>query len=478
MTVITSPFFGSFDLATVSGPVRYEFEKTSPVVAGVYLQQIQTLYNIFNTPTGTALTNADVAAAQSAFVELQQLATGNAGVVQNPDGSLQVYYLTLDMLKPLDILFRSFEAVGAGDPGTALTLAQLNRWKDYSIVSPLIQNTLAQALNATSTNRSIQSLVELDYVSAGNDLIADKLSGLEGAITLTKDIMSVLTDIQNLRNEALVVHDRTDLPEPIPFDANFRIGAPGGPSIEGFLSAEAAAFQKWYLKYNSLYYTGNVVPIPKDSLFSIMTGRYGASWSTVSSGNDVQNIANISGFYNVHLTLNILEMSVYPGVIGQMSQSGFDLFNKLVNATILLSGYKGQLSTQFPEQVGDANSLYSAISKVYTPLINALDQTGYLSIIRAGLPPSGVNAQDAQGLFAWLMDNPDSKGAISGINGDTAGDIQDALNKGTVAGQALNDTQKENVRNFLFVFEEFYKSASAILQRISQIIEKMATNIK
>ena len=43
--------------------------------------------------------------------------------------------------------------------------------------------------------------------------------------------------------------------------------------------------------------------------------------------------------------------------------------------------------------------------------------------------------------------------------------------------QALIDVQKEDVRNFLFVFEEFYKSASAILQRISQMIEKMAQNI-
>ncbi|MFV0339104.1 MAG: hypothetical protein ACK5MA_00530 [Parachlamydiaceae bacterium] len=477
MTVITSSFFGSFDLATVTGPVRYEFEKTSPVVAGVYLQQIQVLYNIFNTPTGTALDSADVAAAQSAFLELQNLATGNAGVVQNPDGSLQVYYLTLDMLRPLDVLFRSFEAVGAGNPSAGLTLDQLNRWKDYSVVSPLIQNTLAQALNATATNRSIQSLVELDYVSAGNDLIAEKLSGLEGAITLTKDIMSVLTTIQNLRNGALTVHDRTDISAPVPFDTNFNVVPLG--SAPTFASREANAFQRSYLLYNSYYYTANVIPIPKDSLFSVMEGKYGADWSTVQpTGNIVNSFDILSALYHFRPNPKILEMSVYPGNAGLLSQSGVDLFKALVQQVLLLSGYKGQLSARFPEQVGDANSLYTAISKIYTPLVETLDQENYLSIVRQGLTPGGFSPNDAKALFAWLVDNPDSKGAITGINGDAAGDIQDAINKSTVAGQALNDTQKENVRNFLFVFEEFYKSASAILQRLSQIIEKMAANIK
>lgn len=476
MTVITSSFFGSFDLATVTGPVRYEFEKTSPVVAGVYLQQIQVLYNIFNTPTGTALDSADVAAAQSAFQELQNLATGNAGVVQNPDGSLQVYYLTLDMLRPLDVLFRSFEAVGAGDPSAGLTLDQLNRWKDYSVVSPLIQNTLAQALNATATNRSIQSLVELDYVSAGNDLIAEKLSGLEGAITLTKDIMSVLTTIQNLRNGALTVHDRTDITAPIPFDTNFNVVPLG--EAPAFASLEAAAFQTAYLHYNSYYYTGNVIPTPKDSLFSIMEGRYGADWSTVGlTGFDSGSFDTMSQLFHFRPNPKILEMSVYVGPLGRLSASGGALLEALAQQMLLLSGYKGQLAAQFPEQVGDANSLYTAISNIYDPLASNPDFSAILAAVRAGNQPP-LDGNSAMALFAWLTDNPDSKGAITGINGDAAGDIQDAINKSTVAGQALNDTQKENVRNFLFVFEEFYKSASAILQRLSQIIEKMAANIK
>jgi hypothetical protein len=439
------------------------------------------LYNIFNTPTVDDLTDADVTAAQSAFSQLQelatgkQLATGNPVVVQNPDGSLQTYYLTLDMLKPLDVLLRSFEAVGAANPAVSLTLAQLNRWKDYSILSPLIQNTLAQALNATATNRSIQSLVELDYVSAGNDLIADKLSGLEGAITLTKGIMSVLTEIQNLRNGALTVHDRTDIPAPLAFDANFNANSVAASNPD-HASGEALRFQEFYMKYNSQYYTANVVPIPKDTLFDNMDGKYGADWTTVSTANNSFFNA-IESVYNIRPVQYILELSVFVGA-GTLSQSGRDLFTALVQQVLLLSGYKGQLSAQFPEQVGDANSLYTAISKIYTPLVETLDKNGYLSLTRLGFPPSGLDKQDAEALFAWLMDNPDSKGAISGINGEAAGDIQDGINKATVAGQSLNDTQKENVRNFLFVFEEFYKSASAILQRISQIIEKMATNIK
>jgi hypothetical protein len=52
------------------------------------------------------------------------------------------------------------------------------------------------------------------------------------------------------------------------------------------------------------------------------------------------------------------------------------------------------------------------------------------------------------------------------------------LTKAITAAQSTNDQQNEDVRNFLNLFEQYYKSASALLQAISQIIQKMAQGAK
>jgi hypothetical protein len=55
--------------------------------------------------------------------------------------------------------------------------------------------------------------------------------------------------------------------------------------------------------------------------------------------------------------------------------------------------------------------------------------------------------------------------------------VQGSITTAITAGENLNDTQKEKVRRFMFVFEEYYKSASAILTKITQIIQRMAQGI-
>lgn len=57
------------------------------------------------------------------------------------------------------------------------------------------------------------------------------------------------------------------------------------------------------------------------------------------------------------------------------------------------------------------------------------------------------------------------------------GDFQRHINDSMVASQAFNDTQREELRRVMFVFEEFYKSATAMLSRMTQLIEKMASAI-
>lgn len=78
------------------------------------------------------------------------------------------------------------------------------------------------------------------------------------------------------------------------------------------------------------------------------------------------------------------------------------------------------------------------------------------------------------GMRAWLLDNYNQRGTP---NATLAGQIQHNITNAVTSGQSLNDTQQSNVRNFLFVFQQYYQAASTVLQQITQIIQRMASAI-
>lgn len=103
------------------------------------------------------------------------------------------------------------------------------------------------------------------------------------------------------------------------------------------------------------------------------------------------------------------------------------------------------------------------------------DPNSLLAKIRAVL--KDLNDNDIttyEGQKSWVEDKYP---ALTGTDSTTAGLVQQRLTFAVTAGQSLNDTQKETVRRYLFLFEEYYKSASAVLQKISQLIEKMGQSI-
>ncbi|MFA6914778.1 MAG: hypothetical protein WC222_00130 [Parachlamydiales bacterium] len=99
----------------------------------------------------------------------------------------------------------------------------------------------------------------------------------------------------------------------------------------------------------------------------------------------------------------------------------------------------------------DPNSIYTLANKVIEQI--------------------GSSEQDAE---AWVMDNYDRQ---DGLDTSQTGLFQGALTQAITAGQSLNDTKTEEVRRFLYVFEEYNKSAGAILSKINDIIVNTARNI-
>lgn len=70
----------------------------------------------------------------------------------------------------------------------------------------------------------------------------------------------------------------------------------------------------------------------------------------------------------------------------------------------------------------------------------------------------------------WIVNGRDTSATTTGV-------IQGQLTQTITTAESLNNTQQQKVRQYMFIFEEFYKSATNILSQISQIINKMAGGI-
>jgi len=139
-----------------------------------------------------------------------------------------------------------------------------------------------------------------------------------------------------------------------------------------------------------------------------------------------------------------------------------------------LAGFQAQMNSIKSQLKTEISVLTST-----TPIVSAtgkVDSNSLLAKLRLVL--ADINRTSAgttaAGAVNWVTDNY-NKSATAGVV--SAGLIQQNITNAITAGQSLNTTQTESVRNYLNLFEQYYKSASAVLQAISQIIQKMADGI-
>lgn len=94
-----------------------------------------------------------------------------------------------------------------------------------------------------------------------------------------------------------------------------------------------------------------------------------------------------------------------------------------------------------------------------------------LKTVLADIPTGGLSYKDCK---KWALDNYNVHSTDTASN---SGVIQNHLTAAITSAESTNNTQSEKVRSYLFIFEEYYKSAGAGLQAINTIVGKMADNI-
>jgi hypothetical protein len=123
-----------------------------------------------------------------------------------------------------------------------------------------------------------------------------------------------------------------------------------------------------------------------------------------------------------------------------------------------LDGYRSALMTEI-----------AYLSTITVPLDDPNTLYTQLKYILSALPPSDFDA-----ISKWILDGYGSIG-VSGLA--NAGQFQTTLTNAMTAAQSLNNSQTQDVQRYLYLFQQYYQSAAAVLSAINQIITKMASNI-
>jgi hypothetical protein len=118
----------------------------------------------------------------------------------------------------------------------------------------------------------------------------------------------------------------------------------------------------------------------------------------------------------------------------------------------------------------DATKTFTANkARIITNLNYLLEQLGITSgasSLTDSLTTLKKDFTDVSDIPTWVQDYTSQQGTY-----------QTHLNNAIVASQSLNDAKREELRQVMFVFEEFYKSSTSMLSRLTQLIEKMASAI-
>lgn len=165
------------------------------------------------------------------------------------------------------------------------------------------------------------------------------------------------------------------------------------------------------------------------------------------------------------------------GSQGAYNTQASAFFNKPITPTFNLTDGTPSAADFVNNLVAAKNQLASEISNLsaITPPLagGGVDPNSLLAKLKgvlADLNTAGVSSGNFAAAQSWTLD-----GYTSTAGG--GGQIQQNLTNAVTAGQSLNDTQTQSVRQYLYLFEEYYKSASAVLTKISQLIEKIGQNI-
>lgn len=245
-----------------------------------------------------------------------------------------------------------------------------------------------------SYTRTFQSMMELEYVKRGNDIIFENLTDLEQALNVTNSILGILQTVQIISNQIQS-----------PMLTPFQMPSRGDLSIE--------EYKNLYQRLASAHFS-QLIPIADP---------------TDTAGDELLHCKR--------------DLSTY---VTFLSQYTTDTGNS-------------------QKTIRTAGDLVTSLRNVIQDISAAFQNVDLTSA-------SAVRSAVAQ----WITDNQNLLISEQG-NQRGAGAIQDRIASAIRSSETLNESQREDVRRYMTIFEEFYKSASAMLILLGQIFDKISGGI-
>ena len=292
-----------------------------------------------------------------------------------------------------------------------------------------------------------QALTELVYVQTANDMLGSALTNLDTALNTTQSVLNILQGLQNLHNEINVKSKST-------FNFNYFLG----PSAARFLNpshgttviAAPNAHATMYLSYGGIgIQNGNPV--------------YGYKTKTRTTGlmgtrSTIHFCGNVTAY----------ESAYFKAASAYFGQAIDPTFNFSSANAPGYSTYVDTLKSLKQKLSAEIDALVPQ-----TPAASRNDPTSLLGTLRKVLAELPANFQFST-VEKWALDNYNVHGSTGA---SLAGNLQNDITFAITAAQSLNNAQAEKVRRYLFIFQEYYQSAAAILSGLSQIIQQMAQKI-
>jgi len=150
--------------------------------------------------------------------------------------------------------------------------------------------------------------------------------------------------------------------------------------------------------------------------------------------------------------------------------------------TLLQQAFANVSSLSDPDYIASLSNTssanFQALSFVKNTLVNNISQlvmnlqaTGTTSgsgLITA-LNQIKTDLTAATNIASWVQD--------FAVNNSSNGSYQQNLNNAVTAAQSFNQTQQANLQQAMFIYQQFFQSASGIMSQINQIISSAASNI-
>jgi hypothetical protein len=301
----------------------------------------------------------------------------------------------------------------------------------FTVALQNAMNSLATATitdDAESGASSLQEVLQTDYIALGNELIYNEMSQLQEAMNANQTALSYLNSVQDLMNQKSPQQFTLDLAQLSTTNPQTLVGQTStGSAYDTF---ESGNFQP---DINGQAYFANNPAL--------------AQYCETSPG---------SGVYKTNLFVQAFNEQLSGGSQSAYTFSLQQIYNNLgALVTSLEAATAGNTSA--------SSDIISSIQAVQNDMLQASGNTLVTpTSTNPNPPPSGESTTD---VTTWVDDMT------------TNSTYQNDLSNAITAAQGFNDTENENLQNVMFVFEEFYKSATSMTSDLTQLIEQIASYI-